>query len=517
MPTFTRKYLKDKQGNYISTATLADMQYHSDGETTETKIQTIETTLGNGVLSTVSQNVVDGINEIADEVIAARTDTTSTYNTLDERLDAMDVKIAAAGGGGGTNIDPLIKEIEDAKVDHEGDKYDTLQDRLNIEYQELDAKFGNYVEINGDTMTGDLTIDANINANDDINLKNNIAIRGYENNGTTLRDLVKVDTGNQVVLGDNAVVTNLKGSGVDIENTLYFNNQKGLNMKDTNGAGKNVMFVDSDSKLYVGATDIPTVLRGTAISSQNTINVTGGVNATRTFVFNPNYENRYAGFQSNRLLDNKRAKAIFGVTSETLTSAGGGSIGCGIEISDEQGSNDPLFTRYLLTQHGFVMQGARSGQLVLGDVGRLWKAVYSQNGTIQTSDMRQKTDIRDIDDNIFFNLVKNSGVHSYVLNYNDMPDDITQETAPIEQVHVGIIAQEVAQNEGWQYILVTRENEDGDIEYSVNNYNLTSAIMAALKIEITKREELQTELDLVKEENEQLKERLDAIEQALGL
>ena len=104
MPTFTRKYLKDKQGNYISTATLADMQYHSDGETTETKMQTIETTLGNGVLSTVAQNVVEGLNEVADEVIAARTDVNGTYNSLDARLDAMDVKISLASGGGG-NID----------------------------------------------------------------------------------------------------------------------------------------------------------------------------------------------------------------------------------------------------------------------------------------------------------------------------------------------------------------------------------------------------------------------------
>ena len=146
----------------------------------------------------------------------------------------------------------------------------------------------------------------------------------------------------------------------------------------------------------------------------------------------------------------------------------------------------------------------------LGVASNRWSVLWCANGTIQTSDMRHKSDIRDIDDNIFYNMIKNSGVHSYVLNYKDMPENITQETAPIEQVHVGIIAQEVAQNEGWEYVLNTTTNEDGDIEYSVNNYNLTSAVMAALKVEITKREELE-------QENQELKDRLAAIEAHLGL
>ena len=123
-----------------------------------------------------------------------------------------------------------------------------------------------------------------------------------------------------------------------------------------------------------------------------------------------------------------------------------------------------------------------------------WRAVYSAGGFIQSSDMRMKSDIRDIDDNIFFNLIKNTGVHSYVLNYPDMPEDIKQEEAPQEQVHVGIIAQEMAQYDGHEYIL----NVNSEGHYSVNNYNLVSAIMAALKVEITKREQLELEIEKLK-------------------
>ena len=103
MPTFTRKYLKDNDGNYLATAGLADMQYHSDGKTVEVKLTETDNLLGNEPLTTTAQTVTGAINELkgtTDEVVAARTDANGTYNTLDERLDAMDIKIAAAGGGG---------------------------------------------------------------------------------------------------------------------------------------------------------------------------------------------------------------------------------------------------------------------------------------------------------------------------------------------------------------------------------------------------------------------------------
>ena len=48
----------------------------------------------------------------------------------------------------------------------------------------------------------------------------------------------------------------------------------------------------------------------------------------------------------------------------------------------------------------------------LGWTNNKWAGVYASNGYIQTSDMRYKSDIKDIDDEIFFNMIKNTGVHS---------------------------------------------------------------------------------------------------------
>lgn len=135
------------------------------------------------------------------------------------------------------------------------------------------------------------------------------------------------------------------------------------------------------------------------------------------------------------------------------------------------------------------------GEKFLGVDSNRWRMVYSAGGVVQGSDMRIKSDIRDIDDEIFFEMVKGTGVHSYVLNYKGMPKNISQETAPEEQVHVGIIAQELAQYEGSQYIL--NYTEKGG--YTVNNYNFTSAVMAALKVEIKKREALEKRVGILED------------------
>jgi hypothetical protein len=142
----------------------------------------------------------------------------------------------------------------------------------------------------------------------------------------------------------------------------------------------------------------------------------------------------------------------------------------------------------------------------------------------QTSDQRYKSDIRNIDDNIFYDMVKNNDVHSYILNYDGLEPDAKQEDVHKNHLHVGVIAQEMAQHEGGKYILNTTINEDGEEEYSVGAYNLASAVMAALKVEIAKREELEQEKEQLKEQvdnlqtiNQELMTRLELIEQQLGL
>lgn len=141
-----------------------------------------------------------------------------------------------------------------------------------------------------------------------------------------------------------------------------------------------------------------------------------------------------------------------------------------------------------------------NGTRWLGWSNNKWAGVYASNGYIQTSDMRYKSDIKDIDDEIFFNMIKNTGVHSYVLNANrvDLEDEImplTRDEADQEDIQIGIIAQELAQYEGSEYVL----NYDDEVGYTVNNYNLISAVMAALKVEISKREQLEERVNTLEQ------------------
>lgn len=144
----------------------------------------------------------------------------------------------------------------------------------------------------------------------------------------------------------------------------------------------------------------------------------------------------------------------------------------------------------------------------LGYTNNKWAVVYANNGTIQTSDMRYKSDIQEVDNEIFFEMIKGTGVHTYVLNNErvDLPkaQPLTLENAPQEQIHLGILAQELAEFEGHEFIL----NYDDESGYSVNNYNLTSAVMSALKVEISRREEAEKRI-------EELESRLARIEELL--
>ena len=65
MPTFTKKYLKDKDGNYLAPASLAELIQHNDGETTEVKMQVVEDKIGTGTLQTVAQDLVGANSLIA--------------------------------------------------------------------------------------------------------------------------------------------------------------------------------------------------------------------------------------------------------------------------------------------------------------------------------------------------------------------------------------------------------------------------------------------------------------------
>lgn len=144
----------------------------------------------------------------------------------------------------------------------------------------------------------------------------------------------------------------------------------------------------------------------------------------------------------------------------------------------------------------------------LGWTNNRWGAVYSNKGSIQTSDIRYKSDIKKVDDKTFFDMIKGTGVHTYVINDQRLDKGkvipLTEDTAPQDSIHIGILAQEMAEYDGYQYIL----NYDEEAGYSVNSYNLTSAVMSALKEEIRRREELE-------EKVKQMEQRMSALEELL--
>lgn len=165
-------------------------------------------------------------------------------------------------------------------------------------------------------------------------------------------------------------------------------------------------------------------------------------------------------------------------------------------------------TTDIMTNSSILPDSNSGNPKCLGYTNNKWAVVYANNGTIQTSDMRYKSDIQEVDNEIFFEMIKGTGVHTYVLNDErvDLPkaQPLTLENAPQEQIHLGILAQELAEFEGHEFIL----NYDDESGYSVNNYNLTSAVMSALKVEISRREEAEKRI-------EELESRLARIEELL--
>ena len=633
MPTFTRKYLKDKNGNYIAISGLADMIHHADGETTEEKIQLVEQTLGSGTLSTTAQNVVDGINEIADEVIAARTDTTSTYDTLDARLDAMDVKIALASGGSGTIDLSAYQTKEDTNLQ-------TNSKQVVGAINELKEEFNNYLPLAGGDLSGNIVFD------------NNTGIGSKDTGGNT-EWLLYLNPSDKVVVGTNSNELSVHGTSITLHGTTeasqkvtfhggtVTNNNVPHTGKRVDDSIVELIYVSAQDHVRVGSYNSPAPLilnssqdilfENTDTRTTTSVIHSGGGVIDGAMEFNgaTNFDDRLllrntelkwwdSNSQPRTMLDFDTDNA-YGYGADTF------HIGCGntnyihgelcvsnaLQFNNNNGiiikntsgvnewcmymdtnnqlqvgsTNSATIIRTAYTDVVANIQGTQyrmitsKGGTLDGDLytngnlyfnvnnkglcftnnagGRVWalyvdqsnnvvlgsdntpiqitstincKHINAPNGDIkcntltQTSDQRYKSDIRNIDDNIFYDMIKNNDVHSYILNYDGLEPDAKQEDVHQNHLHVGVIAQEMAQHEGGKYILNTTINEDGEEEYSVGAYNLASAVMAALKVEITKREELEQEKEILKEQvdnlqatNQELMTRLELIEQQLGL
>lgn len=81
---------------------------------------------------------------------------------------------------------------------------------------------------------------------------------------------------------------------------------------------------------------------------------------------------------------------------------------------------------------------ATDNAMTLGGSGARWSAVWAATGTIQTSDMRQKTDIAPSDLGLDFILALNPVRYRWTVGGNE-----TGEPRPGRRIHYGLIAQQV--------------------------------------------------------------------------
>ena len=179
-------------------------------------------------------------------------------------------------------------------------------------------------------------------------------------------------------------------------------------------------------------------------------------------------------------------------------------------------SEDLWFERHLMPASW------QNANLYIGWSDKRWKVVYATNGTIQTSDKRHKAIIDNTNNEDCFNMVKNTDVFSYVMlnkSKNEMTEferveETLMNSGNEENIQMGIMAQDILNYDCSKYILIHSEftdEETGEQKdyYGINDYAFTSSIMAALKQEITYREELE-------EKVKTLEERLAKIESLLN-
>ena len=169
-------------------------------------------------------------------------------------------------------------------------------------------------------------------------------------------------------------------------------------------------------------------------------------------------------------------------------------------------SNDLWFERNLMPASW------QNANLYIGWSDKRWKLIYATNGTIQTSDKRHKAIIDNTNNEDCFNMVKNTDVYSYVMldkSKNEMTEFERIETTLMnsgneENIQMGIMAQDILNYDCSKYILTHSEftdEETGEQKdyYGINDYAFTSSIMAALKQEITYREELEEKVKTLEE------------------
>ena len=222
-----------------------------------------------------------------------------------------------------------------------------------------------------------------------------------------------------------------------------------------------------------------------------------------------------AGLVANRYLSSKQQSA-----KVMILNTGGGCAGL-IHRDETNGYEAQVLVQVWDSATNGCFRPHKTGAIENGTSAYKWKAVYANNGTIQTSDERFKikrglTNIEDC-----FNMVRDTNIYNYIMleeNKKDLTRNRLGKTA-IENaekdanVQMGIMAQDIEKYECSKQILVKGEYEraDGttDEMLHINPYNLTTALMGALQVEIKQREALEKRV-------EELENHLTKIEELLA-
>ena len=245
--------------------------------------------------------------------------------------------------------------------------------------------------------------------------------------------------------------------------------------------------------------------------------------------FQANYIGLYAS-NSDSLVGNAR-KGFIGHAGTDILNLANETASGGIRFSPTADSG------YTLLMQGNGLSPVKSDTQFLGGANGKWKAVWAINGTIQTSDRNQKTDIQSIDNKY--------------LELFDKLEPVTFKLAGKEhdRTHVGFISQDVKaamdevgltpddfaaycrdektetievdetvkREDGTEEVVKTTKtvpvlDKDGNPEYL---YSLRYSEFIALNTRMI--QENRKEITALKEENAKLKERLAKIEAMLGI
>ena len=204
-------------------------------------------------------------------------------------------------------------------------------------------------------------------------------------------------------------------------------------------------------------------------------------------------------FKKNILLDTSARNCYIGV----ITESGNTTAGVGLAY-DAGGGNDPNVAIYFCSNNqAYFRSHINSGHVKpaidnnydLGASSYRWDDVYATNGTINTSDERQKKDIATLDENVMKDFISNLNPVKYKFNNKT-------------RYHCGLISQEVKEQMPFDFGLYIHNKESDS--YGLRYTELISPMISVMKNLIKENNNL-------KKDNENLKTRLNTIEELLGI